>query len=203
MTRKLTVDDLDEPEDLSEWKDPLSLGLRKKSPSERGAWWEEKCIELMKEDYGNIFSGIEKFSKKKVIENESHVSLKSDAVPDGTFKNQKGKRKYTEAKCATKRKDGSYEVCRLKIYDNGENGNDVFEYLCISYIHPTIGVIIRSMTHAECVKGVQLGIFKYVDAWNGYGFRINNFENFCVDELKMYDGLGCIGVHECGKCEGV
>ena len=163
MTRELTEGDLSEPEDLSEWKHLLSLGLRKLSPSERGAWWEKKCIELIKEDYGHVFSGIEKFSKKKVIANESHVSLKSDAVPDGTFKTQVGERKYTEAKCAAKRKNGMYEVCRLKLYDNGESGNEVFEYLIVSYLHPTRGVIIRSMTHTECIKGIQLGIFKYHD----------------------------------------
>ena len=196
MTRELTVDDLPEEEDLSEWTHPLSLGLRKKGGQERGAWWEVKCIELMKEKYGHIFSGIEKFSKKKVIASESHVCLKSEAVPDSTFKNQFSKRKYVEAKCAAKRKDKSYEVCRLRVYDNGQSGNDVFEYLCICYLHPTRGAIIRSMTHTECVKGIELGIFRYVEKWGGYGFRINNFENFCVDELTMYDGLGCIGMHE-------
>lgn len=196
MTRELTEGDLSEPEDLSEWKHLLSLGLRKLSPSERGAWWEKKCIELIKEDYGHVFSGIEKFSKKKVIANESHVSLKSDAIPDATFKNQVRKRKYTEAKCAAKRKNGTYEVCRLKIYDNGEVGNDVFEYLCISYIHPTKGVIVRSMTHAECVKGIHLGIFKYHDEWKGYSFQLNNLDKMTVDELEIYEGLACIGKYE-------
>ena len=196
MTRELTVDDLPKPEDLSEWTHALSLGLRKLSPSDRGAWWEKKCIELIKEDYGHVFSGIEKFSKKKVIANESHVSLKSDAVPDGTFKTQVGERKYTEAKCAAKRKNGMYEVCRLKLYDNGESGNEVFEYLIVSYLHPTRGVIIRSMTHTECVKGVELGIFKYHHEWKGYSFQLNNLDKMTVDELKMYEGLGCIHEHE-------
>lgn len=196
MTRELTVDDLPEKEDLSEWTHPLSLSLKKKNNQDRGSWWEKKCIELMKEDYGHAFSDIEKFSKKKVVASESHVSLKSDAIPDATFKNQMRKRKYTEAKCAAKRKNGTYEVCRLNVYDNGETGNDVFDYLLMSFVHPTKGVFVRSMTHSECVKGIRLGIFKYSNDWDGYGFRLNNLDKMTVDDLEIYEGLACIGKYE-------
>jgi hypothetical protein len=196
MTRELTADDLPEKEDLSEWTHPLSLGLKKKGNQDRGSWWEEKSIELIKEEFGKLFSGIEKFSKTKVIASESHVSLKSEAIPDATFKNQMRKRKYTEAKCAAKRKNGTYEVCRLKVYDNGETGNDVFDYLLMSFVHPTKGVFVRSMTHAECVNGIRLGIFKYSDDWGGYGFRLNNLDKMTVDGLEMYEGLDCIGKYE-------
>ena len=194
MTRELTADDLPEEEDLSEWTHPLSLGLKKKGNQDRGSWWEEKSIELMKEKYGHVLSGIEKFSKTKVIASESHFSLKSKAVPDSTFKNKFSKRKYVEAKCAAKRKDESYEVCRLRVYD--KMGNDVFDYLVMSFVHPTKGVFVRSMTHAECVKGIQLGILFYSKDWGGYGFRLNNLDKMTVDGLEMYEGLDCIGKYE-------
>ena len=91
---------------------------------------------------------------------------------------------------------GKKEVTRIKPYDQGENGNQNFDYLVIMFIHPTRGLIVRSMTWEENIKGIELNIFKWRHYWPGYSFTVNDFDNLIHTELKMYNGFECIENYE-------
>ena len=126
----------------------------------------------------------------------------STGEPDISFINTVSRtKKYIEVKSVREKLKGknksiNYEVTRLKPFDDGETGNKNFDYLVIAYIHPSMGKIYRSMTHEECVRAIELKIFKFRPDWKGYAFNIDDYDNFTHTELKMYKDLECIKHHE-------
>ena len=127
------------------------------------------------------------------------LEQRSTGRPDIAFTSPVSKiEKYIEVKSVllNPEKKEKKEVTRIKPYDQGESGNQNFDYLVIVFIHPTRGIIIRSMTHEECVKGIELNIFKWRQYWPGYSFTVNDVDDLIHTELKMYNNFECIENYE-------
>ena len=192
--RQVKDDELDDMDsiDLSRWTHPTSLKLVLGSNQDRGKWFEKHIAQLVKEQ----------FPEFKDVEHLGTSNPESTGEPDISFINTVSRtKKYIEVKSVREKLKGknksiNYEVTRLKPFDDGETGNKNFDYLVIAYIHPSMGEIYRSMTHEECVRAIELKIFKFRPDWKGYAFNINDFDSFTHTELKMYKDLECIKHHE-------
>ena len=176
--------------DFSKWTHPVSQKLVMTSNNDRGKFFEKFTALRIKECF-------QEFQYVNYLEVNSQSTT---GRPDIAFKSTLNeKEKYVEVKSVQqkiKKDEIHYTITRLKPFDDGEKGNKNFDYLVIGYIHPTRGVIVRSMTHEECVKAIKQNIFKYVKSWKGYAFNINDFENFTHTQLKMYENLSCIKGYE-------
>ena len=189
------LDDMDSI-DLSRWTHPISLKLALASNQDRGKKFEKWIAGRLEEEFPE-FTDIEHL----LVNNPD-----SSGEPDISFisaatRIQCGTKKYIEVKSVREKLKGknksiNYEVTRLKPFDDGETGNKNFDYLVIAYIHPSRGPIYRSITHEECIKAIELNIFRYRHDWRGYAFNINDFDSFTHTELKMYKGLECIENYE-------
>lgn len=176
--------------DNSKWIHPVSRYLEQMNNNPRGRMFEDYVSKMMSETFAHI---------KYVNARDTGGSF-SDGQPDVTFSFDLNNRyKYIEVKSVLEKETGSkkhYEITRLKVYDDGEYGNPNFDYLVIAYIHPSRGVIYRSMTHQECVKAIDLGILKYRKDWKGYSFKVNCLTRFKHTSLEMYNDLDVIKEYE-------
>ena len=195
MVRKLTPEEVDadlkeyDPDPL-EWTHPVSWKLALRGEEARGRYLEKKTCSLIKEEFPEFGESIGLLRGKH---------KRSEGCPDINFMSPVSKiEKYIEVKSVllNPARKGKKEVTRIKPYDQGESGNQNFDYLVIMFIHPTRGEIIRSMTHEECVKGIELNIFKWRPYWPGYGFTVNDSDNLLHTELKIYNGFECIENYE-------
>ena len=188
----MDVTDLD-PRDYSEWEHPVSLRAVQLDNETRGKCFEKFVAKKIKKAFPSwdVSDGEEKVTHDN-----------SDGVPDIRFKTTaEDKNKYVEVKSVQKKINKKtnkihYNVTRVKMYDDGEYGNKNFDYLVIGYIHPTRGIIFRSMTHEQCEKAIDIGACGYMKCWKGYEFRINDFNNFVHTDLDMYNDLECIEKYE-------
>ena len=189
---KMDIEDLD-PQDYSKWVHPMSLRAVQIQNDVRGQRFEIFVAKEIKKAFPNwdVSDG-----KEKVTHDNSN------GVPDIRFKTSaEDKNKYVEVKSVQEkvdRKTGkiNYKVTRLTMYDNGTCGNKNFDYLVIGYIHPTKGIIFRSMTHEQCEKAISIGACGYMKSWKGYEFRINDLDDFAHTDLDMYKNLECIKKYE-------
>ena len=176
--------------DFSKWMHPVSQKLVMTSNNDRGKFFEKFTALRIRECFPE-------FQHVNYLEvNNQSTTGRPDIAFQPTLNE---KEKYVEVKSVQEKmvkNEIHYTITRLKPFDDGENGNKNFDYLVIGYIHPTRGVIVRSMTHEECVKAIKLNVFKYVKCWKGYSFNINDFENFTHTRLKMYEDLSCIKRYE-------
>jgi len=175
--------------DYSKWVHPVSRQLVSMTNNDRGKLFEEYVADQVKST----------FPRLKNITNISVSKTDSSAKPDISFVNCFGEKKFIEVKSVQQkeRKSGlNYQVTRLKLYDRGDYGKNNFDYLVVGYIHPSRGVIFRSLTHSMCEKAVKIGSCRYTENWKGYSFDINDFGNLTHSSLNMYDGLDCIYENE-------
>ena len=181
--------------DISKWVHPISCKLEKINNNARGRLFEDYVSDLMVQTFPSIH-----YCSSRDIQGSM-----SDGQPDVAFcLNDQSRQKYIEVKSVLEKgqsKNLNYEVTRLKVFDGGEYGQPNFDYLVIAYIHPSRGIIYRSMTQKECRRAINKDIFKYRKEWKGYSFRINDFVNFQHTSLNMYKGLGAIESGEYRKEE--
>ena len=171
------------------WTHPVSREYANSGEQERGNDIEIRTCDCIKEEFPEFGESILLRSKHK----------RSTGRPDIAFTSPVSKiEKYIEVKSVllNPEKKEKKEVTRIKPYDQGESGNQNFDYLVIVFIHPTRGIIIRSMTHEECVKGIELNIFKWRQYWPGYSFTVNYVDDLIHTELKMYNNFECIENYE-------
>ena len=189
---KMGIEDLD-PKDYSEYTNPISRRAVKLDNNLRGKRFQIFVAKEIKKAFPSwdVSDG-----EKKVTHDNS------DGVPDIRFKTSaEDKNKYVEVKSVQKKIDKKtkkihYNATRVKMYDDGEYGNKNFDYLVLGYIHPTRGIIFRSMTHEQCEKAIDIGACGYMKSWQGYKFRINDFDYFVHTELDMYNDLECLEKYE-------
>jgi len=172
--------------DISKWVHPISCKLEKINNNARGRLFEDYVSDLMVQTFPSI-----SYCDSRNIEGSP-----SNGRPDVAFcLNNQSRQKYIEVKSVLEKgqpKNLNYEVTRIKVFDNGECGQPNFDYLVISFIHPSRGIIYRSMTWNECKRGVDNDIFTYRKDWRGYAFKINDLVNFKHTSLNMYNNLECI-----------
>lgn len=178
--------------DSSRWKHPLSKYLVETYPNEaRGTLFEHWVVRWMKEEFPYLLYASKTFEESM-----------SQGRPDIAFSFNKSERdkfievKSSQEKLKGKNKKKSYEVVRIHVYDNGESGKANFDYIVFGFIDPIRGVVYRSMTHEQCVKGIRLGILKYRTEWKGYSFSINDLQDFRHTSLEMHDNLDVIKEYE-------
>lgn len=176
--------------DNSKWVHPTSNYLEQMNNNPRGRMFEDYVAKMMTDTFPHL---------SYVNARDTGGEL-SDGQPDVTFSfDLNNRNKYIEVKSVLEKesqKNKHYEITRLKVYDDGEYGNPNFDYLVVCYIHPSKGVIYRSMTHQECVRGIRLDILKYRKEWKGYSFKINCLQEFKHTSLEMYDNLDVIKEYE-------
>lgn len=178
--------------DPSRWKHPLSKYLVETYPNEaRGALFEHWVVKWMKKEFPYLLYASKTFEESM-----------SKGRPDIAFSFNKSERnkfievKSSQEKLKGKNKKKTYEVVRIHVYDKGEYGQANFDYIVFGFIDPIRGVIYRSMTHEQCVKGIRLGILKYRTEWNAYSFSINDLQDFRHTSLEMHDNLDVIKEYE-------
>ena len=172
------------------WKHELSNYLVETYPNEaRGALFEHWVVKWMKEEFPQLLYASRDFKESM-----------SQGRPDIAFSFNKSERdKFIEVKSSQEKlrsKKKTYEVVRIHVYDEGKCGQPNFDYIVFAFIDPVRGVIYRSMTHEQCVKGIRLGILKWKPRWEGYGFSINDLQDFRHTSLEMYDNLDVIKEYE-------
>ena len=129
---------------------------------------------------------------------------KANCKPDILFQSpQSNETKYVEIKSVQEKRDKktrkiNYKITRLNIYDgaDGSYGIPCFDYLVIAFIHPSKGIIFRSMTHGQCEKAIDLGAAKWNSTWKAWSFDIDDVENLTHTKLDMYNYLECIDKYE-------
>ena len=177
------------------WTHPVSREYANSSEEKRGKdieWRTCGCIKEEFPEFGESIGLLERYcccGKHK----------RSTGRPDIAFMSPVSKiEKYIEVKSVllNPAKNDKKEITRIKPYDQGESGNQNFDYLVIVFIHPTRGIIVRSMTWEENIKGIELNIFKWRKNWEGYSFTVNDFDNLIHTELKMYKDFECIENYE-------
>ena len=178
--------------DPSRWKHPLSKYLVENYSNEaRGALFESWVVKWMKQEFPYLLYASRTFGESM-----------SEGRPDIAFSFDKSERnkfievKSSQEKLKGKNKKKTYEVVRIHVYDDGEYGKANFDYIVFGFIDPVRGVIYRSMTHEQCVRGIELGIFKYRTQWGAYSFSINDIQDFRHTSLKMHDNLDVIKEYE-------
>ena len=172
------------------WTNYTSRRLAGLGEEARGRYLEKKICSLIKKEFPEFGESIGPLRGKH---------KRSEGCPDIAFTSPVSKiEKYIEVKSVLlpPARKGKKEVTRIKPYDQGESGNQNFDYLVIMFIHPTRGLIVRSMTWEETIKGIELNIFKWRWYWPGYGFTVNDVDDLIHTELKMYNGFECIENYE-------
>jgi len=176
--------------DTSKWINPVSAYLEQMNNNPRGRMFEDYVSQMMTDTFPYL----------KYVDARDTGEKLSDGQPDVTFSfDLNNRNKYIEVKSVLEKETATtkhYEITRLKVYDNGQCGNPNFDYLVVAYIHPSRGVIYRSMTHQECVRGIRLGILKYRKQWKGYSLKVNDLQDFKHTSLNMYNDLDVIKEYE-------
>ena len=178
--------------DPSRWEHPLSKYLVETYPNEaRGALFESWVVKWMKQEFPYLLYASKTF-EESMSEGRPDIAFSFDKLERNKFIEVKS----SQEKLKGKNKKKTYEVVRIHVYDDGEYGQANFDYIVFGFIDPVRGVIYRSMTHEQCVRGIKLGILKYRTEWKAYSFSINDLQDFRHTSLKMYDNLDVIKEYE-------